>query len=139
MARLAALRKAAVMWIFVAIGALVEGNTNVLRLAVRSVGVALRALHLRVQSRQWIARLGVIELSHTRADADCFPVLEVVAGLTSWSQTSFVLVLVAGNATSRESQVRAVRVFDLDGRAFLRRDASRVVTLVTGKPGMLAF
>ena len=61
-ARLAALREAAVVRIFVAIGALVERNAHVLRLAVRAVGVALGALHLGMQAGQRIARLRVIEL-----------------------------------------------------------------------------
>ena len=62
-AGLAALREAAVMRILVAVRALVEWNADVLRLAVRSVGVALRALHLRMQPGQRIARLRVIELA----------------------------------------------------------------------------
>ena len=45
---LAALREASVMRILVAVRTLVEGNAHVLRLAVRSVDVALRALNLRM-------------------------------------------------------------------------------------------
>lgn len=48
--RLTGLRETAVMRVLVAVGALVEWDADVLRLALRSVDVALRALHLRVQA-----------------------------------------------------------------------------------------
>ena len=57
--------------ILVAIGALGERNADVLRLAVRTVRVALRALHLRMKAGQGIAGLRVIELRLTGlADVD---------------------------------------------------------------------
>ena len=80
-ARLAGLRKAAAVWIFMAVRTLIKGNPNVLRFAVGSVRVALRALHLRMQTGQRIARLRVIELAHR----DRLPVLEVVACLAGWA------------------------------------------------------
>ncbi len=75
MARRASLREAAVVRIFVAVGAKVERNSDVLRFSLRTVGMALGALHLRVLPRQWIAGLAVIEL----ADVNLLPVDEVVA------------------------------------------------------------
>jgi len=51
-AGLAALREAAVMRILVAVRALVERDANVLRLTIRTVNVALGALHLRMKSGQ---------------------------------------------------------------------------------------
>lgn len=47
---LAGLREAAAMRVLVAIGTLAERNSNILRLAVGSVGVALGALHLSVKA-----------------------------------------------------------------------------------------
>lgn len=76
-AGLAALREAAMMRILVAVRTLVEWKADILRLAIRSVGMALCALHLRMQPSQRISRLRVIKL----ADADRFPVLKVVTGL----------------------------------------------------------
>ena len=49
-ARLAGLREAAAMRILMAVGALAKRNSNILRLAVGPVGVALGALHLSVQT-----------------------------------------------------------------------------------------
>lgn len=59
---LAALREAPPMRVLVAVGALVERNAHILRLAVRSVRVALGALHLGMQAGQRITCLRVIEL-----------------------------------------------------------------------------
>jgi hypothetical protein len=50
MARRASLREAAVVRIFVAVGAQAEGNADIFRLAVGTVCMALRALHLGVQT-----------------------------------------------------------------------------------------
>ena len=59
--------------------------------------------------------------------------------LTSRSQATFVLILVAGDASGREAEVGAVRVLDLDGRAFLRRDVRGIVAFVAGQAGVLTF
>ncbi len=101
---LAGLRKAAAVRILVTICALIEGDSNILRLAVGSVGVALRALHCSMQARQGITRLCMIELS----DADVFPVLEIVARLARRAEPAFVLIFMAGNAGVRQSEVAAV-------------------------------
>lgn len=134
-ARLATLREAAAMRVFVAVRTLIEGNANVLRLSVGAVGMALRALHLRMQSGQRIPRLGVIELR----DADLLPVDEVVAGLALRSQPSFVLIFVAGCAGSREPKIGAAQIFFFDCRPLLRRDVRRIVTLAALQPCVLAF
>ena len=96
-AGLAALRETAMMRVLMAIGTLVERDAYILRLAIGAVDVALGALHLGVQSSEWIPSLGVIELAHV----DRLPVHEVVAGLAVRTEAPFVLVLVAGKATRR--------------------------------------
>lgn len=96
--------------------------------------MALRALHLSVQSGQRIARLRVIEL----ADADGLPVFEVVALLAGLPQSSVVGILVAGRASRPQSQISPVQVFDLDGGAFLRTDARRRVTAIAGQARVFA-
>ena len=50
-----------------------------------------------------------------------------------------MLILVASDATGRQAEVSPVQIFDLDGRAFLRRDVRRVVALVARQAGVLAF
>ena len=72
---LAALRETAAVRIRVAVRALVEGNPDILRFTVGSIRMTLRALHLRVQPGQRIARFRVIKLR----DTDLLPVNEVVA------------------------------------------------------------
>ncbi len=116
------------VWIFVAIRALIERDADILRLAVRAVGVALRALHLYMQTSQRIAGFRVIEF----ADADRFPVIEVMAGLTVRTQAALMLVLVAGDASSRKAKISAVQVPNFDGAAFLRRNVRWIMALVAG-------
>jgi len=86
---LAALGEAAVMRVLVAIRALVERNSDILRLAISAVGVALGTFHLGMQSGERVSSLRVIELPH----ADHLPVLEVVACLAGRAETAFVLIL----------------------------------------------
>ena len=135
MARLAALGKAAVVRILMAIGALVERNTHVLRLPVGSVGVALGALHLGMQAGQWIACLRVIEL----CGADGFPVLEVMALLAGRTESALVLVFMTANASGREPEICPAQILDLDCPAVLSRDVGWVMALVTGERCMLAL
>ncbi len=99
-----ALRETAVMRIFVAIGTLVERNSRILRLAIGAIRMTLRALHLRVHSRQGVASLRVIEL----ADVDLLPILEVVARLAGGSEPPFVLVLVASEASGGKPHERPI-------------------------------
>jgi hypothetical protein len=131
-AGLASLRKAAAMRIFVTVGTLIEGNANVPRLAVSSIDMALGAWHVRVQSVQRIASLGVVEL----ADTDRLPVHEVMTSLAILSETSLVLVLVAGNTIRGDTQVRSARIFDLDCRALLQRSVRRIVALDASQASM---
>lgn len=128
MAGLAGLREAAVVRIVMAIRALIECDPGVLRLSIGSVGVALRTLHLSMETGERIPCLGVVELP----DVEGFPVLEVVAGLAILSQTTFVLIFVASNASGREPEIGAVQILNLDCAAFLRRDVRRIVALVAG-------
>ena len=131
-ARLAALREASVVRVLVAIGALVERNAHVLWLAVRSVGVALGALHLGMHAGQRITRLGVIELGLARlADIDALPIHEIVALQTVLTEAALVLVFVATDAASRLPQVSAAGIFDFDRRTFLLRNARWIVALIT--------
>lgn len=74
-ASLAALGEAAAVWILVAVRTLIERDPGILRFPVGSIRMALRALHLRMQTGQLVARFRVIELR----DADLLPVDEVVA------------------------------------------------------------
>ncbi len=134
-ARLAALRKAAMVRILVAVRALIERNAHILRLAVGAVGVALRALHLRVQSGQRIARFRVIEL----LNVDRLPVHEVVALLTIRSQPSLVSILVTTCARRRKSQIGSSQIFRLDRGPLLRGDMRGIVTLRTLKASVLAL
>ena len=50
-----------------------------------------------------------------------------------------MLVLVAGNASSRNTQVGAAGIFNLNRRAFLRRNARRIVALVAIQSSVLAL
>jgi len=135
-ARLAGLAaKAAAVRIFVAVGALVERNANILRLAIGSIDMTLGALHLGVQSGQQIARLRVVELG----DVDTLPVFEVVTLLTSRPQASFVQIFVTASACSRQTEIRTTEVLDLDRRPFSRGDMRRIMTFVARQAGVLAF
>ena len=87
------------MRILMAVGTLIEWNAYVPRLSVWPVAVALGALHLQVQSRQRIARLGVIELAHV----DRLPIDEVVARNTILAKPPLMLILVAGGACGRKA------------------------------------
>ncbi len=131
----ASLREAATVRILVAIRTLIEWNARVLRLSIRSIRMTLRALHLRVHASKRIARLRVIELAHVHR----FPILEVVAGLAIRSEASLVLILVASQAGRRKAQECPVQIFDLDRRAFLRRNVRRSVALIAGESSVLAF
>ena len=96
MAGLAALRKAAAVRILVAIGTLIKRNPDILRFAIGSVRVTLRALYPCVQAGQRTTRLRVVELRH----ADLLPVDEVVARLALRAEAPLVLIFVAGCAGS---------------------------------------
>jgi hypothetical protein len=127
--------EASTVGVLVAVRALVERNPRILRLAIRFVGVALRALHLGVQPRQWVARLRVIELGN----ADLLPVFEIVALLTGRTKAALMGVLVTTAACGGETEIGPVQVLDLDGWAVGGRDARRIVAFVAGKAGVLAF
>jgi len=124
-----------VVRIFVAIGAQVEWDANILRLPIGSVGVAFGALYLGVQAGQRVTGLVVIELGHV----DGFPVDEVVAGLAIWAQAAFVKVLVAWNAGRRQTKVGTIQVLILDLHSFLRRHMRGSMALVAFQTRVLAF
>ena len=123
------------MRVFVAIGAQVEGDAYVLRLPIGAVGMALGALHLRVQPGQRIAGLAVIELGRV----DLLPVDEVMAGLAVRTKSTLVEILVAGNASGRQAEIRAVQVFLFDRGPFLRGDVRGIMALIAFQTGVLAF
>ena len=128
------------MRVFVTIGALVERNAHVLRLAVRPVGVALGALYLGMQASQGIAGLRVVKLGLTGlADIDRLPVHKIVALQAVRSEAAFVLIFVAGNATRRQTKIGSARILDFDRRAFLGRDVGRVMAFVACQTSVLAF
>jgi|SRR5579863_1815821 len=134
-AGLAALREAAMVRIPVAIRAQVEGDADILRFAVGSVHVALRALHLDVQAGQRIPRPRVVEF----LNLDGFPVFEIVTLLARRTEPALMRVFMTGGAGRRKTEVGAGEVFDLNGGALRRRNPRRIVTLVAGHTGMLAF
>ena len=134
-AGLATLRKASVVRILVAIGTQIKWNANILRLAVGAVDVALGALHLGMQAGQGISGLGMIEF----ADVNGLPVDEVVTREAIRSETSFVLIFVARDTTGRETEVGTAEILNLDGRAFLGRDARGIVALVAVQALVFAF
>lgn len=136
MARLAGLPgEASAMWIFMAVRALAEWDPDILRLAIRSAGVALGALHLGVQTRQRIARLRVIELGN----ADLLPIFEIVALLTGRAEAAFVGILVTAGARGGETEIGTAKVLDFDGRTVGDRNMGRVVAFVAGQADVLAF
>ena len=135
LARRAGLREGTVVRVLVAIGALAEWNADVLRLAIGTVGVALRALHRRVQAGERVTGLGVIELGLV----DSFPVDEVMAEMAVGPQSALVKVLVAGHAGRGQTKVGAVQILFLDGRAFRGRDVGGVVALVAVYSSVLAL
>lgn len=134
-AGLATLREAPMMRIFMAIGTLVEWDTFISRLIVRSRRMAFGAANLNVQTSQRITGLGVIEL----ANADSFPVIEIVTLLTGLSEPSAVRILVARSAGSQESEVSPVQVFDFDGRALLQSNFRGCVAAVAVQSSMFTF
>jgi len=124
----------------VTIGALVERNAHVLRLAVRPVGVALGALYLGMQASQGIAGLRVVKLGLTGlADIDRLPVHKIVALQTVRSEAAFVLIFVAGNTTRRQTKIGSARVFNFDRLALLGSDAGRVMAFDTCYASMLSI
>lgn len=129
---LTSLRETAVVGILMAVGTLIEWNAYVLRLPVWPIGVALRALHLQVQARQRVACLGMIELAHV----DRLPIDEVVARKTILAKASFVLILVAGDASSGKTEIRSAGVFNLDRSAFLGRNVRGIMAFGALQPGM---
>ena len=78
--------------IFVAVGALIERDANVLRFAVRAVGVALGASDIAMQAGEWITSFAVVKL----ADVDSLPVDEIVALLAVGAKAPLVLIFVTG-------------------------------------------
>jgi len=134
-AGLAALGKASVMRIGVAIRTLREGNPRVTRLVVRSRGVAFLTSYLGVQTGEWIASFCVIEL----LNLDGFPVFKIVALQAVCSQPPLVFVLVAGDAARRNTQECPVQIFNLDGRALGGRNFVGGVALSAGQARVLAF
>lgn len=121
--------------IFMAVRTLIERNADVLRLAIRSVRMAFRALHLRMQPGQRVTRFRVVEL----LDLDRLPVLIIVALQAILAEPAFVLILVASNASSRESQISPIQILLFDCRPLLGGNMCRVVTLIASQPRMFAF
>jgi len=111
MARLASLLEAAMMDVRMAVGALPEWNPRISRLPIRSRSVALLAVHLRMQSGQRIACLGVIELLDRGHRP---PVFEAMALAAIRSQSPLVRVFVTGGARFRGAKKSSIQVLDLD-------------------------
>lgn len=112
-----------------AVGTLAEWDPGVAGLVIGAGGVTLLAGHLRVQSGQRVAGLGVIELAH----GDSFPVGVVVALETIRAQPSVVRILMAGDATRRDAQKSIVQILDFDRRALSLGDTLGGMTSIAGE------
>ena len=123
------------MRILMALGTLIERNADILRLPVRTIGVALRALHLQVQPGQRVACLGVIELAYV----DLLPIDEVVARKTILAKASLVLILMAGGTGGGKAEIGSAEIFDLDRTTFLSRNVRGIMALGALQPCMLAL
>lgn len=123
------------MRIFVTVGALVERNTHIPRLAVGSIGVALGAWNLRMHSDQRITGFGVIELS----DINRLPVREVMAVLAIRAETALVLVFMARDTTRGDPQVGLAEILDLDRCSLMRRNVGGIMALGTGQACVFAL
>ena len=88
------MREAAAVRIFMAIGAQIKGDAGVLRFAIGTIGMALGALHLRVQAGERVTCPAVVKLAYIER----FPVDEIVARLAIWAEPPLVKILMAGNA-----------------------------------------
>ena len=95
--------------------------------------VALLALHLDVKTRQWIARLGVIELL-CRLPVHVIMTLQAIV-----SELAFVHILVARDAILRQPEKGLRKIFHLDERAFIRNHVCRQVALLASKARMFPF
>jgi hypothetical protein len=123
------------MRVLVAIRTLVERDSCISRLIVWPRCMTLGALNLHVQPGQRIACLRVIELTN----ADCLPVLKVVALLAGWPKTSAVRVLMASGASRRYPEIGLVKVLDFDHRAFLWTNSRWRMTAIASQSCVLAF
>ena len=122
------------MRISVAVIAFTEGQPLIARRAACVWRVALLALHLLVEARQRVARLGVIEFA-----GRIFPVHKVVARDAIRTQPSFVEVFVTGRAGLWNSQERLAQVLDLDVRPLSSWNSFRQMAFVALQPRVLAF
>ena len=98
------------MGIVVAIGATREGNARVLyvRLGISDSGVAFRASHCRVCPCQRVFGSGMIEL---RGGLPCVRCVALCAVRTDLSS---MLVLMAPDARTGESEIGVIQVFNLN-------------------------
>jgi len=85
--------------------------------------VTFFASYLDMQSRERVARLGVIELFCR------FPIAGVVAAHAVFAELPFVVVLMATDACLRQSHVCFRQILVLDQTAFRRRNILRRVAL----------
>jgi hypothetical protein len=134
-ARLAGRFESSAMRIRVAIRAVAKGESGVARLFVFARKMALLASDFAMQTREWVASLGVVEPT----DANGFPVVLVVTLQTAGTKLPLVLVLMACGTARGNPQKRLAEIFNLDGGAFALANMFRTVTLRTGQPCVLAF
>jgi hypothetical protein len=113
-----------------AITAVSKRYTHVVRFFIRTRSVAAFAGNFGVQTRERISGSRMIEL----ADIDRLPVDGVVTLQTVGPEPAIVLVLMAGNATGRDSEECPGQILDFDFRAFALGYAFRGVAPVTVQP-----
>lgn len=128
--RLAALLEATVMNISMAVGALAKGNPWVSRFPFRVRRVAFLTSDLGVQSGQWIARLGMVELLDR---AGGFPIGEVVALLTIRAQPALMRIFVTCGTCLRNAEESLVQILDLDERTIGGGNVFGGMTAITGQ------
>jgi hypothetical protein len=113
-----------------AISATGKGDARVAQLFVRSGSVAAFAGNFGMQARERISGSRMIEL----ADIDRLPVGGVVTLHAVGPEPAIVLVLMACNATRRNTEECPGQILDFDFRAFTLGYAFRGVALITVQP-----
>ena len=134
-AGLAGLAEPAAMGIRMTVLATAKCYSRVAWPFVSSGSVALLATDIAMQAGERIAGLGMVELT----DTDAFPVVVVVTLQTIGSELSFVLILMAGGATRRNSQECFAEILDFDGGALTLADMLGSVALTARQSCVLAF
>ena len=137
MAGVAGLSESAFVRVAVAIGAELELDAFIARLAVRSIGVAILAADVAVPAGEREARGGVIE--GLCVEAGGFPVSGGVTARAIFSEAALMLVFMAGDAGSGKTHPCAVEIFTGQQGACRGRDVRRGVAGAAGELSMMTI